>query len=180
MLEAFFWGALGAAALLVGALVSYRFQPGRRLIAMVMAVGSGVLIGSVSFELVDDALETSSVGWVSLLVLAGAMTFTLGDWLLDSHGGSGRKDPTGKQSEGAPLAIVLGSILDGIPESFVLGLTVLQGSVSLSLLAGVSLSNLPEGMSSSSGLKASGWPARRVMLMWLAVVVVSAISAALG
>jgi hypothetical protein len=51
------------------------------------------------------------------------------------------------------LAIVLGSVLDGIPESFVLGLTVLQGGVSLSLLAGVALSNLPEGMSSSAGLK---------------------------
>jgi ZIP family zinc transporter len=56
------------------------------------------------------------------------------------------------------LAIVLGSVLDGIPESFVLGLTVPQGGVSLSLLAGVALSNLPEGMSSSAGLKQAGWP----------------------
>jgi zinc transporter, ZIP family len=180
MLEAFFWGALGASALLVGALVSYRFEPGRRLIAMVMAVGSGVLIGSVSFELVDDALETSSVGWVSLLVLAGAMTFTLGDWLLDSHGGSERKDPSGKQSEGAPLAIVLGSVLDGIPESFVLGLTVLQGGVSGALFAGIALSNFPEGMASSSGLKKAAWRERRVLLMWLAVMAVSALSAAGG
>jgi hypothetical protein len=56
------------------------------------------------------------------------------------------------------LAIMLGSVLDGIPESFVLGLTVLQGGVSLSLLAGVALSNLPKGMSSSAGLKQAGWP----------------------
>jgi len=62
----------------------------------------------------------------------------------------------------------------------VLGLTVLQGGVSVSLLAGVSLSNLPEGMSSSSGLKAAGWPSRRVMLMWLAVILVSGVSAAAG
>jgi zinc transporter, ZIP family len=78
------------------------------------------------------------------------------------------------------LAIVLGSILDGIPESFVLGLTVLQGGVSLSLLAGVALSNLPEGMSSSAGLKQAGWPRGRVLWMWSAVVVVSAVSAAAG
>jgi zinc transporter, ZIP family len=71
-------------------------------------------------------------------------------------------------------------VLDGIPESFVLGLTVLQGGVSLSLLAGVALSNLPEGMSSSSGLKVAGWPLRRVVVMWLAVVAVSALAAVGG
>jgi zinc transporter, ZIP family len=180
MLEAFGWGALGASALLIGAVIAYLFVPGRRLIAVVMALGSGLLIGSVSFELIDEALKTSIVGWVGLLVLAGAAVFTVGDWLLARHGASERKDPSGAQAEGAPLAIVLGSILDGIPESFVLGLTVLQGGVSVSLLAGVSLSNLPEGMSSSSGLKAAGWPRRRVILMWLAVVLVSAVSAAAG
>jgi ZIP family zinc transporter len=180
MAEAFGWGALGASALLVGALVAYRFAPGRRLIAIVMALGTGLLIGSVSFELIDEALKTSTVGRVGLLVLAGAAVFTVGDWILDRRGASERKDPTGAQADGSPLAIVLGSVLDGIPESFVLGLTVLQGGVSLPLLAGVSLSNLPEGMSSSSGLKAAGWPRRRVVLMWLAVIVVSAISAAAG
>jgi ZIP family zinc transporter len=62
----------------------------------------------------------------------------------------------------------------------VLGLTVLQGGVSVPLLAGVALSNLPEGMSSSSGLKTAGWPRRRVVLMWLAVVAISALSSAAG
>jgi zinc transporter, ZIP family len=75
---------------------------------------------------------------------------------------------------------VLGSVLDGVPESFVLGLTVLQGGISVSLLAAVVLSNLPEGMSSSSGLRAAHWPERRVLLMWTAVIVISALPAALG
>jgi zinc transporter, ZIP family len=180
MVEAFLWGAVGASALLVGAFVAYQFAPSRRLIAVVMALGTGLLIGSVSFELVDDALETSTVGWVALLVLVGALVFTAGDVLIDRRGGADRKDPEGAQAEGSPLAIVLGSVLDGIPESFVLGLTVLQGGVSLSLLGGVLLSNLPEGMSSSSGLKVAGWPERRVYLMWLAVIVLSALSAAAG
>src|SRR5512132_1164029 len=78
------------------------------------------------------------------------------------------------------LAIVLGSVLDGIPESFVLGLTVLQGGVSVALLVAVALSNLPEGMSSSSGLKAAGWPRRRVLAMWSVVVLVSALASAAG
>ncbi|HEV2869827.1 MAG TPA: ZIP family zinc transporter [Actinomycetota bacterium] len=180
MAEAFGWGALGAAALLIGALVAYLLSPSRRVIAVVMALGTGLLIGSVSYELVDDALEHQAVAWVALMVLVGAATFTVGDWLLERGGGGDRKDPTGAQTEGSPLAIVLGSVLDGIPESFVLGLTVLQGGVSVSLLAGVVLSNLPEGMSSSSGLKAAGWPQGRVVLMWSAVVLVSALAAAAG
>jgi zinc transporter, ZIP family len=180
LIRAFGWGALGASALAIGALIAYRLAPGRRTIANVMAIGSGVLIGSVSFELIDEALKTRTVGWVALLVLLGAATFTFGDWLLDRHGASERKDPSGKQAEGSPLAIVLGSVLDGIPESFVLGLTVLQGAVSASLFAGIVLSNLPEGMSSSSGLREAGWPLARVMRMWLAVIAASAVAAAAG
>jgi ZIP family zinc transporter len=178
--EAFGWGALGASALLIGALIAYQFAPSRRVIAVVMALGTGLLIGSVSFELIDEALKTQTVAWVALLVLVGAAVFTIGDWLLERGGGDQRKDATGAQADGSPMAIVLGSVLDGIPESFVLGLTVLQGGVSVSLLAGILLSNLPEGMSSSSGLKAAHWPERRVVLMWSAVVVVSALSAAAG
>jgi ZIP family zinc transporter len=180
MTAAFGWGALGAAALLVGAVIAYQLTPSRQVIAVVMALGTGLLIGSVSFELVDEALKTRTVAWVALSVLVGAAVFTVGDWWLTRHGGGDRKDAGGAQADGSPLAIVLGSVLDGIPESFVLGLTVLQGGVSLSLLAGVALSNLPEGMSSSSGLKAAHWPEALVVLMWSAVVVVSALSAAAG
>jgi zinc transporter, ZIP family len=180
VIEAFGWGGLGAAALLVGALAAYLFDPSRQVIAVIMALGTGLLIGSVSFELVDEALKHQAVAWVALLVLVGAATFTVGDWLLTRNGGGERKDADGAQAEGNPLAIVLGSVLDGIPESFVLGLTVLQGGVSVSLLAGVALSNLPEGMSSSSGLKVAGWPRGRVLVMWTLVVLVSAVSAAAG
>ena len=140
MAEAFGWGALGASALLVGALIA----------------------------------------WVALMVLLGAAVFSVGDWRLAARGGGDRKDPTGAQADGRALAIVLGSVLDGVPESFVLGLTVLQGGVSLALLVAVVLSNLPEGMSSSSGLKAAGWPRSRVMAMWSVVVLVSALASAAG
>lgn len=177
---AFFWGAVGASALLVGAFVAYLGSPGHRFIAIVMALGAGLLIGSVSFELIDDALEVAEVGRVGIYTLLGAAVFTLGNWILDRKGGGDRKDADGSQEDGSPLAIVFGSILDGIPESFVLGLTVLQGGVSVGLLAGVVLSNFPEGMSSSAGLRVAGWRRSRVFGMWLVVMVVSGASAALG
>ena len=180
MAEAFFWGALGSAFLLLGALVAYLFNPTRSVIAVVMALGSGVLIGSVAFELIDEAVKTQTVGLVGLFLLLGAITFAVGDWLVTRGGGSERKDPMGNQASGSALAIVLGSVLDGIPESFVLGLTVMQGDLSLSLLAGIALSNLPEAMASSSGLRAAGWRRRRVMFMWAAVTLTAGVSAAAG
>ena len=95
------------------------------------------------------------------------------NWLIRRHGGADRKDSSGAQADGSPQAIVLGSVLDGVPESFVLGLTVLQGGISVALLTGVVLSNLPEGLSSSAGLRVAGWARRRVVVMWLIVVAVS-------
>ena len=180
MLEAFFWGAVGASALLVGALLAYLTTPSQKVIAIVMALGSGLLIGSVSFELIDEALQSAEVGRVGLFTLIGAATFTAGNWFLDKKGGGDRKDADGGQASGSPLAIVFGSVLDGVPESFVLGLTVLEGGVSVALLVGVMLSNLPEGMSSSAGLRIAGWARSRVVGMWLIVILVAAISAALG
>lgn len=180
MFEAFFWGAVGASALLVGALVAYVTTPSPKIIAIIMALGAGLLIGSISFELIDEAIKSSSVAMVGLFTLIGAATFTLGDRLLDRKGGGDRKDSQGAQASGSALAIVFGSVLDGIPESFVLGLTVLQGGVSVALLVGVVLSNVPEGLSSSSGLRIAGWSRGRVVKMWLLVVAVSAVSAALG
>ena len=180
MIEAFLWGALAASPLILGAMVAYVSTPSRAFIAVVMALGTGLLIGSVAFELVDEAVKTTDVGAVGLYTLAGAAVFTAGDLLLERRGGGDRKDAGGDQADGAPLAIVLGSVLDGIPESFVLGLTVLQGGISPALLIGVLLSNLPEGMASSSGLRVAGWPRHRVMWMWSLVVVVSAVSAAVG
>jgi ZIP family zinc transporter len=180
MSEAILWGAIAASTLLLGALIAFVANPGRTVIAVVMAVGSGLLLGAVAYELIDDALESQSLWAVSAALLLGAVVFAIGDWIIDRRGGEQRKDPAGGQETGSPLAIVLGSVLDGIPESFVLGLTVLQGGVSVGLLVAIGLSNLPEGMSSSRGLTAAGWPRRRVALMWLAVIAVSAVSAGLG
>lgn len=176
---AFFWGALGSAALLVGAFVAYGTAANERLVAVVMALGAGLLIGSVSFELVDEAVANADVAKVGAVCLLGAAAFTLGDWILQRRGGRAHRTPE-TDDAGQPLAIVLGSVLDGIPESFVLGLTVREGGVSVALLVGIVLSNLPEGMSSSSGLRGMGWPLLRVAGMWSVVVLVSGISAALG
>lgn len=104
MIEAFLWGALAASALLVGALVAYAVTPSQKLIAVVMALGAGLLIGSIAFELIDEALKTSEVATVGAYTLVGAAAFTLGNWWLDRRGGGDRKDSDGAQAEGSPRA----------------------------------------------------------------------------
>ncbi len=179
MFEAAGWGALSSSTLIVGALVAYLLKPSVRLTAAVMAIGSGLLIGSVSYDLVADAQHSLPLPWIAVSLMLGAAVFVLGSRLIELRGGKRRKNPvTGGDDQ--PLGIVLGSALDGIPESFVLGLSVLTGGVSMPLLIGIGLSNLPEGMAASAGLRARTWPIGRVMLMWLAVVATSAVAAGLG
>lgn len=179
MFEAAGWGALSSSTLIIGALVAYLLKPSVRLTAAVMAIGSGLLIGSVAYDLVADAQHSLELPWIAVSLMVGAAVFVLGSRVIELRGGKRRKNPV-KGGDDNPLGIVLGSALDGIPESFVLGLSVLTGGVSMPLLIGISLSNLPEGMAASAGLRARAWPIGRVMLMWSAVVATSAVAAGLG
>ena len=80
--------------------------------------------------------------------------------------------PAVEQAAGSGLAIVLGIVLDGLPESAVLGLTVLEaGSVSVAFLAAVFLSNVPEAIAATSGLASAGWRGSRILGLWVLVAV---------
>jgi len=185
-------GAIAASTLVVGAVLAYVLRPSARLIAAVMAAGSGLLIGSVAYDLVEDAHLTLGVPMIAVSLLAGAGAFVLGTRLIERRGGAGRKRPTDPVPAGTsrdadedgeadqPLAIVLGSVLDGVPESLVLGMSVLHGGLPVPLLVGIGLSNLPEGMAAASGLRARGWPLLRTVGLWLVVVAVSAVAAGVG
>lgn len=179
---AFFWGAVGGSALLVGALIALAVRIDLRILGMVMAFGAGVLMSAVAFDLVQEASLTSAgAGGVAAGLAAGALTFFAGDALIDRMGGNHRKSSGGAQSEGSGLAIVLGAVLDGIPESMVLGLGLIAGEgVSVAFVAAVFLSNLPEGLAATTGLIASGWSRGRVLLLWLGVALVSALAAVVG
>jgi zinc transporter, ZIP family len=179
---AFFWGFIASSSLLVGALLALTVRPSRRVVGLVMAFGAGVLISAVAYELVGEAIETADTGRaVALGLFAGCGVFFFGDALIDRLGGEGRKSSGGEQSGGVGLAIMLGIVLDGIPESIVIGVGLLSGDgVSLAMLVAVFLSNLPEAVAATTGLTAAGWPRTRLWLLWLAVVSVSALSSLAG
>jgi ZIP family zinc transporter len=180
--EALLWGVVASSSLVIGAVLALRFSIPARVLGLVMAFGAGVLISSVSFELVEEAFDTASdTTGVAVGLFAGAGVFFAGDVLLDRMGAGQRKSYAGKQAGGSGLAIVLGTVLDGIPESAVLGLTVLQeGSVSIAFLAAVFLSNLPEAIAATSGLGSAGWRASRILGLWVLVAVVCGVASLAG
>ena len=182
MLTAFAWGFVAASTLIVGSAIALRYPLGERTLGLVMAFGSGVLISAVAFELVQEAFnKAGGRGSVALGLFAGSATFYVGDLLIDRMGGADRKHSGGRQSEGSALAILLGIVLDGIPESIVLGLTVLlSGSVSAAFVVAVAVSNVPEACAASSGLARAGWASRRILGVWVAVAIVSGFAALLG
>ena len=182
MREALLWGILASSSLLLGGILALRFSVPSRVLGLIMAFGSGVLISSVSYELVEEAFDTSAgAGGVGLGLFAGAGVFYAGDTLLDHLGAGGRKSSGGRQAGGSALAIVLGIVLDGVPESAVLGLTLLdEGTVSIAFLAAVLLSNLPEAIAATSGLAASGWRGSHILGLWTLVAIVCGLASLAG
>jgi ZIP family zinc transporter len=180
VLEALGWGLLASSSLLLGGLIALRRPVNRLILGLVMAFGAGVLISAVAFELVEEAFETSGLlSDVAIGLFAGCAVFTIGDASIDRLGGADRKRVDG--AGGSGLAIVLGIVLDGIPESAVLGLTLLEGSgVSVAMLAAVFLSNLPEAVAATSGLVSNSWRRWRVMGLWALVVCVSGLASLAG
>ncbi len=183
-LGALLWGAAGASSLLVAAVLALHTRPSNRTVGLVLAFGAGSLISAVAYELVPT--ETQQPFGIGLAIGLGALVFYFGDAYIERMGGEGRKnlDPdaaAGASTPGSGTAIALGTVLDGIPESLVLGIGLaLGGSISLAFLAAVFISNLPEGIGASLSLRAAGRSPRWIYGMWAAIIVASAISAAVG
>jgi zinc transporter, ZIP family len=195
------WGGLGAISLVIGAVLAIRLNPSNRATGAVMGFGAGALLGSIAYDLVPESLLKDG-GWGIVVALtAGALTFFAGDWLIDRGGGQHRKrigirrrgspvpspvpDPSAdravRPSGGSGTAIFLGTLLDGIPESLVLGLGLaLGGMISWAFLVAVFVSNIPEGVAGTTSMISEGHSQRRVLLMWIGLVVASAAAAGLG
>lgn len=178
-LTAAFIGAFAAAALLIGAVLVMRARPSTRNIGLVMGFGAGALVSSIAYELVPDS-EIGD-GWLWAFAFAtGALVFFAIDWWIDRSGGANRKDIAGK-TEGSGTTIFLGTLMDGVPESVILGIGIASGgAVGLAFLLAVFVSNLPEGMAGTINLEAAGHSRKHIFLMWLGVVAASAVSAVIG
>lgn len=189
-LEAGLWGLLGGGALVIGALIAWLLRVPQAVIASVMAFGSGVLISAVAFDLMQEAAARGGLLSAAIGFLGGALAYLGANALLARRGARHRKrsgsnpgedQPSEQEQSGSGLAIAIGALLDGIPESVVLGIGLLTGGgVSLSVLAAVFISNIPEGLSSAAGMKKKGRTAAYVFGVWIGIAVISAVAALVG
>ena len=179
-----FWGLIGAFSLVIGAAVAYLTRLGVRTTAAIMSFGCGILISAVAYDLIFDGFRTAGFRPIVLGAVAGSVAYALANWLVMRSGGRHRKRSGHQQQkveEGGGLAIAIGSMLDGIPESVVLGVSLLGGGgVSLPVFAAVFLSNFPEGLSSTSGMKKAGRSRAYVFGLWTAIALLSGLAALLG
>jgi ZIP family zinc transporter len=179
--EAALWGAAGASSLLLGALVALAVPIPRLVIGMILGFGAGTLISALTFELTEDAFELGGADAVAIGLAAGALAYFAGDWVIEGRGATDRMSSMGEQAGGSATALLFGAVLDGIPESAVIGITLLEGStVGVAILAAVFISNMPEAISSSAGMRMAGHSTAHVLAVWSVVVVVSALSAAIA
>ena len=167
MAAALFWGLLAAASLLVGQALATPLGRSSRTVGLMMAFGAGTLISAVGYELIpEEALE---LGWeIGAAFLLGALVYYAGARLIDRGGSSG-------------AALFLGALLDGIPESFILGLGLaLGGSISVAFLAAVLLSNIPEGLAGTADMRTAGIGERRITVLWVSLTLVCGVASLAG
>jgi len=181
MLEAGLWGLAGASALVLGALAGLVIQVPRRWVALLLAFGSGALVSALAFDLTEEAFTHGGTAPVAIGLAAGALAFFGGNQLLHRRGAARRGQRVQRADAGSGVSIVLGAVLDGIPESVVLGSTLLAGAgVAVPFLAAVFISNVPESLSAAADLRRAGHRPAWIIGLWVVVALVSGVAAALG
>lgn len=183
-LQAGLWGALAGGALLIGAALAWFVRVPPALVTAVMAFGSGVLISAVAFDLMQEAYDTGGFAATALGFAGGSVVYTAANVALARKGARYRKrsgQPPQSGTGGGGAAIAVGALLDGIPESAVIGVSLLGGGgVGLATVGAIFISNLPEGLSSAVGMKRAGRTGRYVFGVWGGIALASGVAAVGG
>jgi len=172
VLGAFGFGLVAQVSLLLGGLLVCWVTVPRRVIGALAGLGGGAMLAAISFDLIAEAEELDSLE-LGLWMLVGVAIFLVGDRIVDKR--------FGDEGTGGAMGIVVGSVVDGVPESVIFGIQIATGfPIRASFLAAVLVSNLPQAIAPSSDLRAAGWSAGRLARLWGAVVLACGIAAALG
>jgi ZIP family zinc transporter len=184
MLTALVYGLLASSSFLIGMGIGLLCSPPRRLVAAVIAFGSGVLVSALTFELMQEAFEEGSPAFAIGGFLLGALIYVVVDVALDrlaaaspKREGTAPRDvqpgaaaipETSAQAAISGTALLAGAILDGIPENAAIGIGLHADGPGLGvvLLGAVFLGNLPERISSAVGMRQEGRSRRYIVGVW--------------
>ena len=181
-LQAAFWGGFTGIALLVGSVIGYFGKLNQRVVAGVMAFGSGALISALSFELVEKAYQKGGIQFTVIGFLLGAFVYSVANFYVSKYGAKHRKrsnilhKSNTDEFRNNDWSIAIGALIDGIPESIVIGLSMIKGgAISIVMIAAVFVSNIPEGLSSSAGMRKNKKSWQYVLMIWVSIAVISAV-----
>lgn len=183
MWNAALWGGISGSAVLLGALAAMFLSIKKRYIGFIMAFGTGVLIGATTYELLEESVESGGIVSTSIGFLCGAILFTIVDGIITRKGANDRKrsSQNAESSNQSGIAIFIGTVMDAIPESIMIGASLIsQNSVSFLLVVAIFISNIPEGLSSTVGLIKSKYTKKKILFLWIAVLAISALSSLSG
>jgi len=181
LLQAALWGLAGGSALIAGAIVAMVVTLPERVIGMLLGFAAGVLISTVSVDLAAEAIEDGGPITFALGLAAGSLVFFAGAWAIDHVGGGDRLCTTVEREDRKASTIVFGSVLDGVPESLAIGISLLAGGmVGLPLVAAVFLSNLPESIAATTSMRKAKHSVAYVLGSWASVVLASSVASAVG
>jgi ZIP family zinc transporter len=172
VIQAFALGAIAQSSLVLSGVIPYLVTIPPRVVGVLAGGGAGALIGAIAFDLVPEAKVLATTG-VAVWLLVGAAIYLAADRLVEKRFGAA--------GSAAALGIVLGAVVDGVPESVIFGTQIAGGlPTSVAFLAAVIVSNVPQALAPSADLKAKGWPIGRMIAMWSAVVLACGLAAAAG
>jgi zinc transporter, ZIP family len=193
--ESLLWGFIASIPLVIGCTVALFVSLPKSIIAAIMAFGSGVLVAALTFSLVEEAFSLSqSIPPVVIGFILGGVSYSVANHILDrksKHDGTGsstvrkRKrshgDNAGGGKSASGLALLVGSVMDNIPENMALGISLVTGgAVNVVLIAAIFISNFPEGLASTEGMKSNGRSKKYVLMLWSIAVLIGTISTAIG
>jgi len=172
VIQAIVVGALAQSALVLSGLAVYVVKVPRRIVGILAGYGAGALLGAIAFDLIPES-EVLDTAQSAIWLLVGASVFVLADRFVESRFGEG--------GAAGPLGIVVGAVVDGVPESLIFGIQLAAGQgLSAAFLAAVFISNIPQALAPSVDLAESGWSPVRLGGMWAIVVVACGVTAGLG
>ncbi|RIW37321.1 ZIP family metal transporter [Bacillus salacetis] len=181
MFQAALWGGFASLSLFIGAIAGIYLRIPRRITAYIMALGTGLIIGSATFDLLSEAQGKANLILITSMFLLGALVFTVFEIVISRKGGNERKRSKKNPHGHAGLAIYFGTLMDAIPESIIIGISFIGSQpIQWVFIFSIFISNLPESLSSSIGLRKDGYGARKILFLWGSVVVLSSVSSMLG